>query len=176
MIRYEQVKTTAGVLTAVVTRQGVAMIEFGEMSASGVARRFGASAEDIKPDRLKVSGELSRYFEGKVRRFRTKVDLRLVSGFRRRVLEALLTVPFGELVTYGELAAMAGSPGGARAVGGAMRTNPIPIVVPCHRVVAADGTLGGFSSGLDRKRVLHRIEGIAARTGGWVPSKRRAHS
>jgi len=90
------------------------------------------------------------------------VDLGAVtSPFRRRVLETLhREVEYGETVSYGELAVMAGRPGAARAVGSAMATNPVPIVVPCHRVLAAGGRIGGYGGGLDVKRSLLAIEGV----------------
>ncbi|MGA1866103.1 MAG: methylated-DNA--[protein]-cysteine S-methyltransferase [Thermoplasmatota archaeon] len=92
------------------------------------------------------------------------LDMEGLSPFRRRVYEALMKVPFGEVVTYGELAARAGCPGGARAVGNAMNANPYLIIIPCHRVVASGSRkgkpgLGGFGAGLDAKRFLLRLEG-----------------
>jgi methylated-DNA-[protein]-cysteine S-methyltransferase len=95
------------------------------------------------------------------------VDLSLVSGFRREALEILRGVPFGTMISYGELARRMRRPLAARAVGGALRANPIAIIVPCHRVAASDGTLGGFSGGLDVKRKLLENEGIEALSGGW---------
>ncbi|MBD3166901.1 methylated-DNA--[protein]-cysteine S-methyltransferase [bacterium] len=80
-----------------------------------------------------------------------------ITDFRLRIYEALRTIPPGDTVSYGELAAMAGKPGAARAVGTAMAENPVPIVIPCHRVVATDG-LGGFTGGLDLKKTLLRLE------------------
>jgi len=102
------------------------------------------------------------------------VDLCLVAGFTRRVLECLRGVPHGTLVTYGELARRVGSPGAARAVGGAVGANPVPVVVPCHRVVAAGGRLGGFGGGLAAKRVLLELEGcsvVGAAAGRWSRSR-----
>jgi methylated-DNA-[protein]-cysteine S-methyltransferase len=115
---------------------------------------------DPEPDG-RVARELDEYFAGVRRRFTVPVDLAGVSApFRRRVLETLRDdVGHGETVAYGELAAMAGRPGAARAVGSAMATNPVPILIPCHRVVAADG-IGGYGGGLDRKRALLAIEGV----------------
>ena len=88
-----------------------------------------------------------------------RVDRRLSRGYRREVLEALRRVPFGRTVTYGELAGRTGRPGASRAVGSAMATNPIPIVVPCHRVVRTGGALGGYGGGVDAKAWLLRHEG-----------------
>jgi O-6-methylguanine DNA methyltransferase len=91
------------------------------------------------------------------------LDLSSITPFRRRVYYELMKVPFGQVMTYGELAERAGSPGGARAVGNAMNSNPFLILVPCHRVVASAGggkyKIGGFGAGLDAKRFLLRLEG-----------------
>ncbi len=81
-------------------------------------------------------------------------------AFGRRVLEATAAIPFGETSTYGEIAARAGNPKAARATGNALGHNPIPIVVPCHRVLAAGGRLGGYTGGTDRKELLLRVEGV----------------
>ena len=87
------------------------------------------------------------------------VDLTAVGAFHREVLAALARVPYGELTTYGALAERSGHPGAARAIGTAMNRNPIPIVLPCHRVVGANGKLVGYGGGLERKEQLLRLEG-----------------
>lgn len=107
----------------------------------------------------RAAEELSEYFEGKRREF----DIPYVlsgSPFYKKCLEALIKVPYGSLISYGELAALAGSPRAARAVGNAVHNNPLPILIPCHRVIAGDGSIGGFGGGLDKKRTLLRIEGV----------------
>jgi methylated-DNA-[protein]-cysteine S-methyltransferase len=109
-----------------------------------------------------IAAQLAEYFAGT----RSSFDLPLAAAgtpFQRRVWQALTTIPFGEVRSYAQLAEMSGCPGGARAVGQANARNPIPLVVPCHRVTAASGALGGFSAGLDRKRWLLRHEGAAVR-------------
>ena len=113
------------------------------------------------PKRLDdVRRQLDEYFAGRRHRFDVAVDLRLSGGFRRIVLELLFErVGFGETRSYAELAALAGSPKASRAVGTAMATNPIPIVVPCHRVLRTGGALGGYGGGLDVKRWLLALEG-----------------
>ena len=103
--------------------------------------------------------ELHGYACGRCLSFRVALDLRHLPPFTQRVLHALLAVPAGKVTTYGRLAAKAGSPGAARAVGGAVGRNPIPIIVPCHRVVANNG-IGGFGLGLDCKRTLLALEGV----------------
>lgn len=106
--------------------------------------------------------QLSAYFNGSLERFELALDL-TGTPFQLRVWEALRSIPYGEAISYKRLAELAGSPGASRAVGGANGRNPVPIVVPCHRVIAANGDLGGFSSGLDRKRALLALEGVHPR-------------
>jgi len=111
--------------------------------------------------------QLEEYFAGTRRRF----DLPLApqgTPFEQSVWSALRAIPHGVTVSYGELARRLGRPGGARAVGGANGRNPLPIVIPCHRVIASDGTLGGYGGGLDIKRALLRLEGVA-----WAEAPRR---
>jgi O-6-methylguanine DNA methyltransferase len=104
-------------------------------------------------------GELDAYFSGRLQRFRSGVDFAgRGTGFQRRVWEELRRIPHGSTLTYGELAARLGVPRAARAVGQANGRNPIPIVVPCHRVVAANGRLGGFTGGVDIKEFLLGLE------------------
>ena len=107
--------------------------------------------------------QLGEYFEGRQRDFAVLLDLSGLRLFQQRVLAALLQVPYGEVVSYGELAALAGYPGAARAVGSAMRDNPLAIVIPCHRVVPGSGALGGFGGRPDLKRRLLAIEGWGKR-------------
>jgi methylated-DNA-[protein]-cysteine S-methyltransferase len=111
----------------------------------------------------RIRRELDEYFDGRRRRFTTPIDLSLVRGFNRRVLEETARIPFGSVSTYREVAAQAGSPRGSRAAGNALGRNPIPIVVPCHRVVHADGGLGGYTGGVERKVALLRLEGALNR-------------
>ncbi len=103
-----------------------------------------------------------RYFAGERVTLSAPVEFPPVSEFRRRVWELTAQIPYGKVTTYGELAKLVGSPGAARAVGGALADNPVPLVVPCHRVVAANGGLGGFSAegGLQLKRRLLGLEGV----------------
>ncbi|MGH3142870.1 MAG: methylated-DNA--[protein]-cysteine S-methyltransferase, partial [Gaiellales bacterium] len=93
--------------------------------------------------------------------FDVDVDLRAVPVFQRHVLDELVRVPYGEVTTYGALARRIGKPRAARAVGGALNRNPVPIIVPCHRVIGASGSLVGYAGGLERKQTLLRLEGAA---------------
>lgn len=135
--------TPVGELTVVAGPNGLCEIEL-----------HGPTPPDGDPERDEsIAAELDEYFARRRRRFTVPVDLGSVTAvFRRRVLETLYRdVPYGETVSYGELAVMAGRPGAARAVGSTMATNPVPVVVPCHRVLAAGGRIGGYGGGLRMK-------------------------
>ena len=115
------------------------------------------------PDRVAVAArQLEEYFAGRRRGFEVPLDLRLSAGFRRSVLDELRRIEFGGTRSYAEIAVAAGSPRAVRAVGSACATNPIPVVVPCHRVVRADGAPGGYIGGPDAKRSLLALERAAA--------------
>lgn len=149
-----------GDLVVVAGRAGVSRIE---LPVAGAPRD---PEIDVPPERDEdVAAALDAWFAGEQRELDLTADLESVpSRFRRTVLETLRReVPWGETVTYGELATMAGAPGAARAVGTAMATNPVPLVVPCHRVVAAGGRIGGYGGGLHgvaTKRALLAREGL----------------
>lgn len=102
--------------------------------------------------------ELDEYFAGQRRDFDLTLDWQLTRGFGRRVLQVTADIPFGSVSTYKAVAAQAGSPRGSRAAGNALGSNPIPIIVPCHRVLHSTGGLGGYTGGLERKRLLLEIE------------------
>jgi len=104
--------------------------------------------------------DLQRYFGGKRISFEVPLDLGNPPPFREKVLRECARIPYGKITTYGSLAEAVGQPRAARAVGQAVGHNPIPIVIPCHRVLASGGGLGGFGSGLEWKRFLLRLEGI----------------
>jgi methylated-DNA-[protein]-cysteine S-methyltransferase len=103
--------------------------------------------------------ELEQYFSGERTRFELPLDWRLTRGFGRAVLHAASAIPYGAVSTYKRLASEAGSPRAARAAGNALGANPLPIVVPCHRVLHSDGGLGGYTGGVERKRLLLDVEG-----------------
>ena len=107
-----------------------------------------------------VHRELDEYFDGRRHAFDLSIDLRGLTPFSERVLHELARVPFGETATYARLAERAGNPKAARAVGTIMNRNPIPIVLPCHRIIGADGSLVGYGGGLDRKVALLTLEGV----------------
>jgi O-6-methylguanine DNA methyltransferase len=121
-----------------------------------------------------LAGELASYFAGVPDPFKTALDLRAATPFQRKVWAALRKIPFGRTVSYAELARRVGSPRAARAVGQAVGANPIPILIPCHRVIRSSGDLGGFSAGLPIKRWLLRHEKVSGTffcEGGLEDSK-----
>jgi methylated-DNA-[protein]-cysteine S-methyltransferase len=104
-----------------------------------------------------IVDELVAYFSGSLRKFTIPVDLSQTSDFTRKVLKATATIPYGETVSYGEIARMIGMPGATQAVGNALGANPVPIVIPCHRVIRSDGSMGWFTGGPHIKRALLRL-------------------
>ncbi|MDI3404817.1 methylated-DNA--[protein]-cysteine S-methyltransferase [Streptomyces cavernicola] len=128
-----------------------------------LASRFGGTPVEApgSPRLAEPIRQLTAYFAGELHTFTLDLDWTLISGFNREVLRELARgVPFGTVVGYGELAARVGQPGAAQAVGAAMGANPLPVVVPCHRVVESDGGIGGFGGGLETKRQLLALEGV----------------
>jgi methylated-DNA-[protein]-cysteine S-methyltransferase len=113
-----------------------------------------------------VRRQLDRYFNGKRLTFDIDVDLSAVSGFSLRVLQAAVRIPVGEVLTYTEIAAKAGNPRASRAAGNALHHNPVAIIVPCHRILRSDGSLGGYGGGLDKKEWLLEHEGAREQTLG----------
>ena len=161
-VAYELHDTPVGRLLVAVTDRGVCEIHYDadpEAEAERLARLFGARVLRSPRPTDEARRQLDEYFAGKRREFDLDVDLRPAREFGRAVLEQLAQVPYGELTTYGRLAARAGKPRAARAVGTVMNRNPVPIVLPCHRVVGSTGSLVGYAGGLDRKRTLLELEG-----------------
>ena len=158
-VAYDLVDSPIGPLFVAVSERGLCRISFdAEGQLDGLARAFGPrvlrAARPVDPARR----QLDEYFEGRRHEFELPLDL-AVTDFYRRVLAQLALVPYGETTTYGALAARVGRPKAARAVGTVMHRNPIPIVLPCHRVVGAGGSLVGYAGGLERKEALLRLEG-----------------
>ncbi len=122
--------------------------------ATSAASRGRASGRTVDA----FARELEAYFDRRLRTFSTPVDLALVAGFARRVLETAARIPYGVVASYGELARRAGSPRAGRAAGNALRRNPVAILIPCHRVVPASGGLGGYGGCEERKAILLSLE------------------
>ena len=138
-------------------------LAFPEESLDGMlealAQRVSPRIVEARAPLDEVRRELEEYFEGRRRGFEVALDWTLVAPFARRVLRATSRIPYGGVLSYAEVAADAGSPRGFRAAGNALGANPIPIVVPCHRVLRSGGALGGYGGGLERKRFLLQLEG-----------------
>jgi methylated-DNA-[protein]-cysteine S-methyltransferase len=152
------------------TSFGVGVVQAGD---GGVCRVYLPTGDDsyqrefsgMSPSELtqRAAETLMRYFKGERQTFNDiPVDLSVVTPFRRRILELIRSIPFGEVRSYGQVAGLAGAQGASRAIGGAMACNPVPVIIPCHRVVASDGRLPGFSApgGITRKEYLLRLEDV----------------
>ncbi|MFP4513413.1 MAG: methylated-DNA--[protein]-cysteine S-methyltransferase [Acidimicrobiales bacterium] len=162
-----RVDSPVGPLVVAGTEAGLLAVSFDDPDAALAPIAEHVSPRILEmPDRLDpVRRQLDEYFAGARHRFALALDRRLSRGFRATVLRALEAVEYGQTVSYAELAARAGNPQAFRAVGSAMATNPIPIVVPCHRVLRTGGGLGGYAGGLEVKRWLLDLEGAATPTG-----------
>ena len=159
-VAYDLVDSPIGPLLVAASERGVCRISFDpepDAEAERLARAFGVRVLRAPLDEPRR--ELDEYFEGRRRTFDLPLDLQAVPEFHRTILGELSRVPFGEVTTYGTLAAQAGRPRAARAVGTVMNRNPVPIVLPCHRVVGSTGKLVGYGGGLERKEFLLRLEG-----------------
>jgi methylated-DNA-[protein]-cysteine S-methyltransferase len=163
-VAYATLETPVGELLVAATPRGVVRISYldwfpAEGTLADLAKRVSPRVLEA-PRRLDgVRRELDEYFEGRRRRFDVKIDRRLLGPFAKKVLGRTARIPYGQVSTYGAIAAAAGSPRAARAAGNALASNPIPIVIPCHRVLHSGGGMGGYTGGLDRKTRLLALEG-----------------
>jgi methylated-DNA-[protein]-cysteine S-methyltransferase len=161
-VAYRTLDTPVGRLLLAATGQGLVKIAFSVQDHDAVLRQL---AESISPRILNAPGRLDEagrqieeYFTGRRKRFELPLDWRLSTGFRREVLTHLRDIGYGRTESYAQVAAAAGSPRAVRAVGTACATNPLPLVVPCHRVVRSDGSAGGYAGGPDAKLTLLALE------------------
>jgi methylated-DNA-[protein]-cysteine S-methyltransferase len=158
-------KTGMGWCGVVSSENGVLRIVIGCHSREDILREimgaFGRSITKIPP-KGDIVDEIKRYFSGERVSFNCAIDWSSLSLFQQKVFKAARKIPYGRFESYGSLAKKAGCPNGSRAVGGALARNPLPLVIPCHRIVRGDGGLGGFSAvgGVTLKRTLLRLEGI----------------
>jgi methylated-DNA-[protein]-cysteine S-methyltransferase len=163
-VAYATVDTPLGTGLVAATPKGLVRVALPNEEIENVLARL---ARDVSPRVLEFPGrldkarrELDEYFEGRRSRFELPLDWRLSHpGFYRRVLRATARVPFGDVITYAEAAQRAGNPRAFRAAGTALGSNPIPIVVPCHRVIRAGGEIGNYGGGPEMKRFLLELEG-----------------
>jgi methylated-DNA-[protein]-cysteine S-methyltransferase len=161
-VAYELTDSPLGTLLVAATERGLCRISFDpepEREVEALARAFGPRVLRSPRPVEGARRELDEYFAGGRRAFNLPLDLSPLPAFQRLVLDELVHVPFGRVETYGGLAARLGRPRAARAVGGALNRNPVPIVVPCHRVVGSTGSLVGYGGGLERKERLLALEG-----------------
>lgn len=164
-VSYAVADSPLGTLVLATTERGLVRVAYEDYNG-GVDRVLDALAERVSPRILEaparlddVRRELDEYFAGKRTRFDLPLDWTLTARFGRAILQATAQIPFGSTSTYGAMAAQAGNPKASRAAGRALGANPIPIVVPCHRVVGAGGKLTGYAGGLPRKEALLALEG-----------------
>lgn len=171
---YTRIDSPIGALILAATPEGLREIEFGSNvpESDYVARMRQRGVEPVRLERIedaepavrltleRAAAQLSEYFGGQRARFDVPLDWGKMAPFQRAVLEATATVPFGHLDTYAGIARKIGKPGATRAVGNALGRNPIPVIVPCHRVIRSDATIGGYTGGLGIKHRLLAIEGV----------------
>jgi methylated-DNA-[protein]-cysteine S-methyltransferase len=170
--RYGEMESPIGPLLIAVTDDGVCEIEFGRSTtvAAFLGRLTGRGFDPVADQRAiaPVVKQLSEYFQGRRNTFDVPVDFSGLSPFARDVLQATARVPFGGVATYSEIAKRIGNPGASRAVGNALGRNPIPVILPCHRVVPADHSIGKYTGGVDIKVKLLSLEGAALPAGALV--------
>lgn len=161
-VTYAQVDSPLGPLTAVTTPAGLVTLAYPDRPLDDVLAKV---ASEISPRILEAPArldplrrELDQYFGGRRQKFDHPVDWSLTRGFFRAVLQATAGIRYGKVSTYAEVAAKAGNPKAVRAAGNGLGSNPIPVVVPCHRVVRSGGGLGGYTGGLERKEFLLDLE------------------
>ncbi len=158
--------TPFGPMAAAIGRSGLVRLAYPEQDLDSLSEELSLALsarmamDEGQLDELRR--QVDDYFAGRLRRFRTRIDWSLIGPFARRVLGATAAIPYGGYLSYGEVAAEAGSPRGARAAGNALGSNPIALVIPCHRVLASGGAIGGYGGGIERKRMLLELEGTFA--------------
>jgi methylated-DNA-[protein]-cysteine S-methyltransferase len=162
-VAYAETDSPVGKLLLATTPRGLVKVSFPIQPLDEVLERL---AREISPRVLEAPAqlddarrELDHYFEGSLRDFDLPLDWRLTHGFYRKVLRATAHIPYGQTRSYSEMAKRAGSPRAVRATGSALGSNPLPIVVPCHRVLRRGGALGGYGGGIEMKRTLLELEG-----------------
>ena len=164
-VAFRTLDTPVGSLLLAATPAGLVRVAF---DGEGHEQVLAALAERISPRVLLAPGrldeaarEIEEYFTGRRRGFDLPLDLRLARGFRRAVLSELPRIGYGQTASYATVAGLAGRPRAVRAVGTACSTNPLPVVIPCHRVVRSDGSMGGYRGGPAAKRMLLDLETAA---------------
>lgn len=168
-VSYRLIDSPIGSLLLARTPRGLVRVAFGadeEIALMDLSARIGPRILFSPIGLDDVAGQMGEYFAGTRTTFTLALDHALSQGFRAQVQALLTSIPYGATLSYGELAARAGNPRAVRAVGTACATNPLPIVVPCHRVLRADGSLGGYAGGPAAKAALLALESRARQSGG----------
>ena len=153
-------RTSWGWCGVTATAVGVRQVILPQPNRLAALQCLGNKLPGNAPLAEAAAQQLQEYFQQRRRKFTVPVDISTLPTFTQRVLAGCAAIPWGTTRTYGQLAAQVGRPGAARAVGQALGRNPVPILIPCHRVIRADGGLGGFGAGLEMKRRLLELEGI----------------
>lgn len=165
-VAYRQVDTPVGPLLLAATERGLVRVAYDREDHDTVLASLAAAVSPrilYAPARLdEVSRQLAEYFAGRRQSFDVPLDFRLSHGFRRSVLAHLSGIGYGRTASYAQVAAAAGSPKAVRAAGTACATNPLPVIVPCHRVIRSDGSLGRYVGGPEAKQSLLHLEAAAA--------------
>jgi methylated-DNA-[protein]-cysteine S-methyltransferase len=164
-VAYRTIDTPVGSLLLAATDLGLVRVAYSVEGHDAVLQALSDQISPrilLAPSRLDESvRELDEYFEGRRRTFDLQLDWRLSEGFRSTVLHALRSIDYGQTASYAAVAQLAGNPKAVRAVGSACAANPLPVVVPCHRVVRSDGAMGGYLGGVEAKRTLLDLEAAA---------------
>jgi len=166
-VAYAEVDSPVGQLLVAATPRGLVRVSFPIEPSEKVLEELAGSVSPRileSPTKLdEARRELERYFEGRLHDFDLPLDWQLTHGFYRKVLRATARIPYGQTRSYKQMAKRAGSPRAVRATGSALGSNPLPIIVPCHRVLRTGGALGGYGGGLDTKQALLELEGAIQR-------------
>jgi methylated-DNA-[protein]-cysteine S-methyltransferase len=164
-VAYRLLDTPVGTLLIAATERGLVRVGFAGEDEDQILQQLARQVSPrilLAPARLeRAARELDDYFAQRRKRFDLPLDLRLSHGFRRRVLGQMRDVQYGTTASYAKLAAAVDNPRAVRAVGSACATNPLPVVIPCHRIVHSDGTVGSYAGGADVKEALLRLERAA---------------
>jgi methylated-DNA-[protein]-cysteine S-methyltransferase len=163
-VAYASVESPLGPLVVAATPKGLVRVSYSEFRGEDdvleeLARKVSPRVLEAPAKLDPVRRELDEYFEGRRERFDTPIDWSYLAGFTREVLRATAAIEYGEVSTYAGVAEAAGSPRAVRAAGNALGANPMPVIVPCHRVLRTGGMLGGYTGGIERKEFLLRLEG-----------------
>lgn len=173
LARYGTMESPLGVLLIAATDDGVCEIDFGRnRNLEEFRDHMAERGFDVVPDQQAIQpvvDQLTEYFQGRRTSFEIPIDYSGLTPFSRDVLQATAAVPPGQVATYSEIAKRIGNPGASRAVGNALGRNPVPIILPCHRIVPADRSIGNYTGGVDIKVTLLSLEGSPLPTGTLVP-------